>query len=481
MRASTRQSARSQTRNTSIAKENSSDLQTDKHSTDKELKAKSTTRARKSSSARSNPYSKSTAPKVSANNSLQDQTNKQDTSNRSIPNTSTHETSNHDNMPIDETKVSEFETQEDGKRQSIPTPTSAIAQHQKTLTDKQSDKSTSSKKRKEHNLDDKNVNASHVTANVSQQDTNHTKQYSHSNQSFNLHKNILSSKSKSSQQQHNHNRMIDSSAMLPSTSSYAVPDYSSRYQLQADAGEGAFSVVYHANRLCICSQQQLDPLYAISSSSSSNQSQTTHDDGTGCSCDALLPVALKRLSILTSPQRAQDEIEFLQSAKNCKHVSQLQTIHLGDECELPQLLSYGDDDNDTNNNETIIEKQKQQLQFAFQQKKQPKNNTTITNKSSTTIIPPTLVLPYIEHQSYRSYYQHFNIHQIQQYMYALLMALSELHNKQIIHRDVKPGNFCTRFVSNHTSSFDAFQHKTEFALVDDLFVIVVLFLGCFFC
>ncbi|KAJ3048488.1 hypothetical protein HK097_010487 [Rhizophlyctis rosea] len=51
------------------------------------------------------------------------------------------------------------------------------------------------------------------------------------------------------------------------------------------------------------------------------------------------------------------------------------------------------------------------------------------------------ILPYFEHDDFRTYYRHMTILQIRQYMRSLLSALAHVHAEKIIHRDVKPSNF----------------------------------------
>lgn len=51
--------------------------------------------------------------------------------------------------------------------------------------------------------------------------------------------------------------------------------------------------------------------------------------------------------------------------------------------------------------------------------------------------PPSLVLPYFVHQQFALNYMRMNLIQIQMYMRGLLTALEHLHQRGVMHRDVK--------------------------------------------
>jgi cell division control protein 7 len=60
-----------------------------------------------------------------------------------------------------------------------------------------------------------------------------------------------------------------------------------------------------------------------------------------------------------------------------------------------------------------------------------------------------VVLPYFEHDSFKSFYRKLPMDQIKSYMYCILSALECVHQAGYIHRDIKPSNFLYRVDKRH--------------------------------
>ena len=50
----------------------------------------------------------------------------------------------------------------------------------------------------------------------------------------------------------------------------------------------------------------------------------------------------------------------------------------------------------------------------------------------------TLVLEYFPHNEFINYYKRFDAWKLKNYLQQILMVLSKIHSKSIIHGDIKP-------------------------------------------
>jgi len=84
----------------------------------------------------------------------------------------------------------------------------------------------------------------------------------------------------------------------------------------------------------------------------------------------------------------------------------------------------------------------------------------------------TLVLPYVEHQKFKDYLPLMTVQQIRSYMSALFESLQHLHRNNVIHRDVKPGNFLFNPQTNNFKlvDFGLAQHVQQIQILDPNFI-----------
>ncbi|KAI0381197.1 kinase-like protein [Hypomontagnella monticulosa] len=168
------------------------------------------------------------------------------------------------------------------------------------------------------------------------------------------------------------------------------PKFKEHYRLIKRIGEGTFSTVYKAEDLrysmyennwdldAVEEQWQPPPLRGESHSRSNSISSRTRRKPKF--------VAIKKIYVTSSPSRILNELELLHDLRDSHSVCPLITAFR----QADQVLA---------------------------------------------------VLPYFRHQDFRKYYCHMTVYDMKIYFRSLFTALAAVHEKGIIHRDIKPTNF----------------------------------------
>ncbi|KAF5364141.1 hypothetical protein D9756_000149 [Leucocoprinus leucothites] len=161
----------------------------------------------------------------------------------------------------------------------------------------------------------------------------------------------------------------------------SVPQLQEDYRVVDRLGTGTFSSVYKALDLHYHTKWDNTPWLGHHPPSSSAHYQSVPK----------LPgskvfVAIKRIYVTSSPERIRNELSIMMDCLCCRHVSQLITA-----------TRYFDQ--------------------------------------------VVLIMPYQRNEDFREYYRSLSMPGIKSYLRCLMAALRDIHDRKIIHRDVKPANF----------------------------------------
>ncbi|KAI1499277.1 kinase-like domain-containing protein [Biscogniauxia marginata] len=168
------------------------------------------------------------------------------------------------------------------------------------------------------------------------------------------------------------------------------PDFKDKYRLIKRIGEGTFSTVYKAEDMQYhhydnqwdidAKDHQWTPPPLRSASHSRSNSLSRHP--------RRKPkfVAIKKIYVTSSPARILNELELLHDLRDSHSV-----------CPLVTAFRHADQ--------------------------------------------VLAILPYFRHQDFRRYYPNMSVYDMRVYFKSLFTALAAVHEKGIIHRDIKPTNF----------------------------------------
>ncbi|PHH56217.1 Cell cycle serine/threonine-protein kinase hsk1 [Ceratocystis fimbriata CBS 114723] len=164
-----------------------------------------------------------------------------------------------------------------------------------------------------------------------------------------------------------------------------IPGFRNHYRLIKRIGEGTFSTVYKAEDLLYDNYDNSWDFELEDHKWEAPPIKTRHNNRPYTKRQPKF-VAIKKIYVTSSPQRILNELELLHDLRGCEAV-----------CPLITAFRYTDQ--------------------------------------------VLAVLPYFRHTDFRDYFRHMTMRDTSMYLRLLFIALENVHEHHILHRDIKPTNF----------------------------------------